>query len=99
MESTAVAPQEYWGYLIKPDKSPSPVLEQLLLGVANYIVRYLIASLWACNLLCMTQPLTIFHSSEFSHCPVEPSMSDAGEARCLLPARRRRLRSPVPRYL
>ena len=29
---------EYWGYLVKPDKSPSPVFEQLLLGIANYIV-------------------------------------------------------------
>ena len=37
MASTAVA-QEYWGYLIKPDKSPTPVFEQLLLGVADYIV-------------------------------------------------------------
>lgn len=38
MASTAVAAQEYWGYLIKPDRSPTPVFEQLLLGVANYIV-------------------------------------------------------------
>lgn len=38
MASTAVAAQEYWGYLIKPDKSPTPIFEQLLLGVANYIV-------------------------------------------------------------
>ena len=37
MASTAVA-HEYWGYLIKPDKSPTPVFEQLLLGVADYIV-------------------------------------------------------------
>ena len=38
MASNAVAAQEYWGYLINPDKSPTPVFEQLLLGVANYIV-------------------------------------------------------------
>ena len=38
MAGSAVAPQEYWGYLITADKSPSPVFEQLLLGVANYIV-------------------------------------------------------------
>lgn len=38
MGSTAIAAHEYWGYLIKPDKSPTPVFEQLLLGVANYIV-------------------------------------------------------------
>lgn len=34
-----MAASEYWGYLVKPDKSPSPVFEQLLLGIANYIVR------------------------------------------------------------
>lgn len=34
-----MAPSEYWGYLVKPDKTPSPVFEQLLLGIANYIVR------------------------------------------------------------
>lgn len=38
MGSTAVAASEYWGYLIKPDNSPSPLLENLLLGIANYIV-------------------------------------------------------------
>jgi len=38
MSSTAVAANEYWGYLIKPDKSPTPVFEQLLYGIANYIV-------------------------------------------------------------
>lgn len=38
MGSTAVAANDYWGYLIKPDKSPSPLLEKLLLGIANYIV-------------------------------------------------------------
>ena len=38
MASTAVAAHEYWGYLIKPDKFPTPVFEQLLLGIANYIV-------------------------------------------------------------
>lgn len=38
MGSTAIAASEYWGYLIKPDKSPSPLLEKLLLGIANYVV-------------------------------------------------------------
>lgn len=28
----------YWGYLIQPDKSPSPLLQELLLGIAHYIV-------------------------------------------------------------
>lgn len=39
MSNGAIATEEYWGYLIKDDKSPSPVFEQLLLGIANYIVR------------------------------------------------------------
>ena len=39
MNNGAIATEEYWGYLIKDDKSPSPVFEQLLLGIANYIVR------------------------------------------------------------
>ena len=37
-KDTSVSAALYWGYLIKPDKTPTPVLEQLLLGVANYIV-------------------------------------------------------------
>ena len=36
--STMQAAQDYWGYLINSDKSPAPLLEQLLLGIANYIV-------------------------------------------------------------
>lgn len=39
MSNGAMAAEEYWGYLIKDDKSPSPVFEQLLLGIADYIVR------------------------------------------------------------
>jgi hypothetical protein len=39
-----MAASDYWGYLVKPDKSPSPVFEQLLLGIANYIVLYLATS-------------------------------------------------------
>ncbi|MCJ1424684.1 hypothetical protein MMC29_002572, partial [Sticta canariensis] len=35
--NAAVAASEYWGYFVRPDKSPSPVFEQLLLGIANYI--------------------------------------------------------------
>ncbi|KAL8808219.1 MAG: hypothetical protein Q9182_000283 [Xanthomendoza sp. 2 TL-2023] len=30
---------EYWGYLVNSDKNPSPIFEQLLLGIANYISR------------------------------------------------------------
>ncbi|MCJ1467156.1 hypothetical protein MMC07_005778, partial [Pseudocyphellaria aurata] len=32
-----IAASEYWGYLVRSDKSPSPLFEQLLLGIANYI--------------------------------------------------------------
>ena len=46
MAGTAVAAQEYWGYLIKADKSPTPIFEQLLLGVANYIVSACFAIPW-----------------------------------------------------
>ncbi|MCJ1271004.1 hypothetical protein MMC22_010903 [Lobaria immixta] len=35
--TAAVAASDYWGYLVRPDKSPSPVFEQLLMGIANYI--------------------------------------------------------------
>ncbi|KAL8695105.1 MAG: hypothetical protein Q9218_000383 [Villophora microphyllina] len=40
MGSTLVDTPEYWGYLIKSDKSPSIIFEQLLLGIANYINRH-----------------------------------------------------------
>ncbi|KAL8680297.1 MAG: hypothetical protein Q9186_003479 [Xanthomendoza sp. 1 TL-2023] len=33
----AGSPPDYWGYLVKSDKNPSPIFEQLLLGIANYI--------------------------------------------------------------
>ncbi|KAL9581164.1 MAG: hypothetical protein Q9212_004061 [Teloschistes hypoglaucus] len=37
---TFIDAPEYWGYLIKSDKSPSIIFEQLLLGIANYINRH-----------------------------------------------------------
>ncbi|KAI4105659.1 MAG: hypothetical protein L6R37_002647 [Teloschistes peruensis] len=40
MGSTFIDAPEYWGYLIKSDKSPSIIFEQLLLGIANYINRH-----------------------------------------------------------
>lgn len=44
MSSTSLT-GDFWGpYLIKPDKSPTFVFEQLLLGIANYIVRYTLRS-------------------------------------------------------
>ncbi|KAL8948500.1 MAG: hypothetical protein Q9222_005319 [Ikaeria aurantiellina] len=39
MGSSSTVSPEYWGYLIRPDKSPSALFEQLLLGIANYINR------------------------------------------------------------
>ena len=38
-------PPEYWGYLVKADKNPSVILEQLLSGIANYIVRLVLKAL------------------------------------------------------
>ena len=35
------AEAKYWGYLITPKKTPTPKFEQLLLGIAHYIVRIL----------------------------------------------------------
>jgi hypothetical protein len=31
---------DFWGVLINPDKSPSPLLEQLCLGIAHMIVSW-----------------------------------------------------------
>ncbi|SLM39293.1 hypothetical protein LPUS_01148 [Lasallia pustulata] len=39
MENPTITAEEYWGYLIKADKTPTPLCEQLLLGIANYIKR------------------------------------------------------------
>lgn len=30
---------KYWGYLVEADKNPSVIFEQLLVSIANYIVR------------------------------------------------------------
>ena len=38
MGGAFIAAQEYWGKLIRLDNTPTPLLEQLLLGIANYIV-------------------------------------------------------------
>ncbi|MCJ1403133.1 hypothetical protein MMC11_006356 [Xylographa trunciseda] len=39
MGSCPAAIQDYWGYLIEPDNTPSPRLEELLLGIARYISK------------------------------------------------------------
>ncbi|MCJ1442050.1 MAG: hypothetical protein MMC23_002542 [Stictis urceolatum] len=38
---SSAATKEYWGYLIKPDKSPAPLFEELLLGIAHYIKKHI----------------------------------------------------------
>ena len=85
MASTAVAAQEYWGYLIKPDKSPTPVFELLLLGVANYIVS-------ACSpiypmTLCESRLMTT-RIAEQAHCAMGHPDPYARQARSFLPPRR-----------
>jgi hypothetical protein len=32
---------DYWGYLIEADRSPTPLFQQLLIGIAHYIVGLL----------------------------------------------------------
>ncbi|MCJ1420156.1 hypothetical protein MMC32_006513 [Xylographa parallela] len=39
MGSCPPAIQDYWGYLIEPDNTPAPRLEELLLGIAHYISK------------------------------------------------------------
>lgn len=41
MTTTKGAATDYWGFLIEQDKTPSKLLQELLLGIANYIVSYL----------------------------------------------------------
>ncbi len=43
--ATAETTKDYWGYLIEPDKTPTPLLRDLLLGIANYIVSKFTVSL------------------------------------------------------
>ena len=39
MVSPPLDAQEFWGYLVNSDKTPTPRFEDLLLGIAHYIVR------------------------------------------------------------
>ncbi|KAL9124587.1 MAG: hypothetical protein Q9217_006092 [Psora testacea] len=41
MSSHSEIAAQYWGYLIQRDKQPTPVFQQLLLGVANYINKHI----------------------------------------------------------
>ncbi|KAI4133183.1 MAG: hypothetical protein LQ347_002265 [Umbilicaria vellea] len=38
MGNATITAEEYWGYLIQPDKTPTPLFEQFLLSIASYIV-------------------------------------------------------------
>lgn len=38
MATTKGVATDYWGYLIEPNKSATPLLEELLVGIANYVV-------------------------------------------------------------
>jgi hypothetical protein len=40
-----IDPKAYYGYLFKSDKKPTKVLDALLRGIANYIVRFPLHSL------------------------------------------------------
>jgi hypothetical protein len=40
MTTTKATAADYWGYLIKSDNTPSSLLQELLLGIANYIVSF-----------------------------------------------------------
>lgn len=75
-----MATEDYWGYLIKEDKSPAPVFEQLLLGIANYIVRQTPPSLYAvvnrADKAAESTDRTLGHP-----------MPDTGQACSLLPTR------------
>ena len=38
MATSAAEAKQYWGYLIAADKAPTQKFEQLLQGIAHYIV-------------------------------------------------------------
>jgi hypothetical protein len=82
MGSSAVAAQEYWGYLINPDKSPTPVFEQLLLGVASYIVRF--SYILGLGIIDSQN----FAIAEQERCPVAHQLSYTHQARIILPSSR-----------
>ena len=85
--STAVAAYQYWGYLIRPDKSPTPVLEQLLLGVANYIVSP--SPIFSYSLSEKVLLTYVLPRIESPHRTMGRPMPDPSEIGCLLPSRRR----------
>lgn len=96
MGSTAVAAHEYWGYLIKPDKNPTAVFEQLLYGIANYIV-YLPLALHFDQDSGAGTKADSYYFAETPSRAMGYELSYAREARYLLSSCWRRLRSSLPR--
>ena len=64
-ESQKVDPITYWGYLFEPDKKPTKLLDALLRGIANYIVRALVPYILLIinDLACGLHVLTIYRSN------------------------------------
>ena len=79
-----MAASDYWGYLVRPDKSPSPVFEQLLLGIANYIVSDDVVLQFMRQLRCHSDSCC---DAESKHCTVGYHMLDTHQACCFLPSR------------
>lgn len=91
MGSTAVAASQYWGYLIKPDKSPSLLLEKLLLGIANYIVSTI------CRSSAGSTSADRFAPTDNKHLPMGHPIPDSEQACSLLSPCRRQLRWTLSR--
>lgn len=91
MGSTAVAASQYWGYLIKPDKSPSLLLERLLLGIANYIVSTI------CRSSTRLTSADSFAPTDDKHLPMGYPIPHSEQACSLLSPCRRQLRWTLSR--
>lgn len=92
MGSTAVAASQYWGYLIKPDKSPTMLLEKLLLGIANYIVSTI------CRSTGRSTSADQFAPKGDKCLPMGYPISHPEQACSLLSPCRRQLRWTISRY-
>ena len=83
MGTGAMTTEEYWGYLIKEDKSPAPVFEQLLLGIANYIVGH---SAHLISAVCIVS-LQGCLATEWTDRTLGHQLPDTSQACSLLPSR------------
>ncbi|MCJ1223818.1 hypothetical protein MMC12_000461 [Toensbergia leucococca] len=76
--NATVSPAEFWGQLITPDRTPAPLLEQLLLGIGNYINKHVAP--WDIQCLTPTKLAAFYrlvggdHDSLFLDTP-SPSLS------------------------